>query len=90
MDLLEDDEEVLVDFAKQIGGLLDIVGGPAHAEHLFKLLEQLSAVEEIKVREEVSGQLTVGNRKSQKNIVFCAYQRLRVIDHEDDASFNEG
>ncbi len=61
MELLEDDEEVLVYFAEQIGGLLDLVGGPAHAEHLLKILEQLCAVEEITVREKVSAQVTVGN-----------------------------
>lgn len=61
MDLLEDDEEVLVHFAEQVGGLLDLVGGPTHAEHLLKILEQLCAVEEITVREKVSRFLTVGN-----------------------------
>lgn len=54
MDLLEDDEEVLVHFSEQVGNLLDLVGGPAHAEHILRILERLCVVEEISVREKAT------------------------------------
>ena len=47
MELLEDDEEVLALLSQTLGTILDCVGGPAQAEHLFKVLERLSSIEEI-------------------------------------------
>jgi serine/threonine-protein phosphatase 2A regulatory subunit A len=54
LELLEDDEEVLINLAESLGSLLSCSGGPAHAEHLLRVLEKLCAIEESSVREKVS------------------------------------
>jgi serine/threonine-protein phosphatase 2A regulatory subunit A len=53
-DLLDDDEEILCALAEVLGDCLEHVGGPAHADHLFKVLEKLSCIEEKTVREKVN------------------------------------
>ena len=53
LELLEDDEEVLSALADVLGSCLEYVGGPAHAEHLLRVLERLSNIEEQTVREKV-------------------------------------
>lgn len=45
-ELLDDDEEVLCALAKVLGNCLEYVGGPAQADHIFKVLEKLSNIEE--------------------------------------------
>ena len=54
LELLDDEEEVLFTLAETLGTMLPAVGGPAHAEHIFKTLEKLSQIEESTVREKVS------------------------------------
>ena len=54
LELLDDDEEVLLELAESIGSLLTCCGGPAHAEHLLRVLEKLCGIEESSVREKVS------------------------------------
>jgi serine/threonine-protein phosphatase 2A regulatory subunit A len=54
LELLDDEEEVLMALTETLGGMLDYCGGPAHSEHLFRILEKLFAIEEHSVREKVS------------------------------------
>jgi serine/threonine-protein phosphatase 2A regulatory subunit A len=54
LELLDDDEEVLIVLAESLGSLLTCCGGPAHAEHLLRVLEKLCGIEESSVREKVS------------------------------------
>ncbi len=39
--------------SEALGNMLDIVGGPTHADSILKVLEKICAVEEISVREKV-------------------------------------
>jgi serine/threonine-protein phosphatase 2A regulatory subunit A len=66
LELLEDDEEVLVALSETIGNLLDHVGGPAHAEHILRVLEKLAGIEELAVREKVISVLFVTNCRQPK------------------------
>jgi serine/threonine-protein phosphatase 2A regulatory subunit A len=51
LDLLDDEEEVLLELAKQLqSSFLDYVGGPNFASHLLKPLERLCEIEETTVR----------------------------------------
>jgi len=50
---VDDDDEVLLALAEQLGGFVWLVGGPAHAHVLVPALEALAAVEESTVREKV-------------------------------------
>jgi len=54
LELLEDDEEILSKLAEVLGSCLEYVGGPSQADHLFRVLERLSGIEEVSVREKVS------------------------------------
>ena len=54
MELMDDDEEVLLTLAETLPTLLNVSGGPQHAEHLLKPLEKLCESEETTVREKVS------------------------------------
>lgn len=54
LELLDDDEEVLITLANTLGTLLNCCGGPAHSEHLLRVLEKLCGIEESTVREKVS------------------------------------
>ena len=51
---MDDDEEVLLTLAETLPTLLNVSGGPQHAEHLLKPLEKLCESEETTVREKVS------------------------------------
>jgi serine/threonine-protein phosphatase 2A regulatory subunit A len=48
---LDDDDEVLLELAGQLGNFVSLVGGPAHAATLLSSLESLSTVEESAVRD---------------------------------------
>lgn len=48
---VDDDDEVLLAEAEQLGGFVPFVGGPSHAFILLPLLENLATVEETVVRE---------------------------------------
>lgn len=54
LELLEDDEEVLSQLAQILGNCLEYVGGPSQADHLFRVLERLSGIEEVSVREKAT------------------------------------
>lgn len=51
---VEDDDEVLLVMAEELGGFIDLVGGPAQAVCLMSLLGALATVEETVVREKAS------------------------------------
>jgi hypothetical protein len=44
--LLDDDEEILVQLGETLGGFVSLIGGPAHAFSVLKILESLSCFEE--------------------------------------------
>lgn len=47
----EDEDEILVALSEELGGFVDLVGGPDHASCLLEPLETLVAVEETVVRD---------------------------------------
>ena len=49
----EDEDEILVTLSEELGGFVDLVGGPNHAPCLLEPLEALAAVEETVVRDKV-------------------------------------
>lgn len=53
-DSLDDEDEVLLALADEIGNLAQYIGGPRHAHLLLGPLESLAAVEETLVRDKVS------------------------------------
>ncbi|KAF0759610.1 hypothetical protein AaE_003680, partial [Aphanomyces astaci] len=48
---LDDDDEILLALAQELGEFVDLVGGPLNAYHLLSLLESLVAVDEASVRD---------------------------------------
>ena len=53
MESLDDEDEVLLALADELGGFVDYVGGQTYAHLLLGPLENLAAVEETLVREKV-------------------------------------
>jgi len=54
---VDDDDEVLLVLAEELGNFVDYVGGPSHAHTLLVPLEGLATVEEMTVREKAVGSL---------------------------------
>ena len=52
-DSIDDEDEVLLALADELGNFVSYVGGPAHATSLLLPLEALATVEEAAVREKV-------------------------------------
>lgn len=52
-DSLDDEDEVLLVMAEELGNFVDVVGGPQHAYLLLKPLESLATVDEASVRDMV-------------------------------------
>ncbi len=50
---VDDEDEVLLAIADELGNFTDLVGGPGHAHILFGPLATLAAVEETLVRDKV-------------------------------------
>ena len=50
---VEDEDEVLLALAEELGNLVELVGGPSYAHVLIAPLENLAAVEETVVRDKV-------------------------------------
>jgi serine/threonine-protein phosphatase 2A regulatory subunit A len=50
---IDDEDEVLLALADELGNMVDYVGGPAHAHLLLRPLESLAGVEETVVRDKV-------------------------------------
>lgn len=55
LDSLDDEDEVLLVMAEELGGFVDVVGGPSEAYRLLKPLESLATVDEASVRDMVCG-----------------------------------
>lgn len=53
LDSLDDEDEVLLVMAEELGNFVDVVGGPQHAYLLLKPLESLATVDEASVRDMV-------------------------------------
>lgn len=52
-DATEDEDEVLVALAEELGGFVDVIGGAQHAAILVEPLEVLAGIEETVVRDRV-------------------------------------
>eukprot|EP00966_Prymnesium_polylepis_P290594 6711981-Prymnesium_polylepis.1 len=52
---IDDEDDVLLALADELGGFAEYVGGPPHAATLLTPLETLATVEETVVREKVCG-----------------------------------
>ena len=91
LELLDDEEEVLMALTETLGGMLDYCGGPAHSEHLFRILEKLFAIEEHSVREKVSLRsfIFIGNRKHEENSSpnNCVYLLLESVTARTNGNF---
>jgi len=48
--LLDDDEEILVQLGETLASFVPLIGGPAHAFSVLKILESLSCFEEQAIR----------------------------------------
>lgn len=57
MNMIEDEDDVLLSIAEQVGGFLDFVGGAEHVSCLLELLSLLCSVEETVVREKATESL---------------------------------
>ena len=96
LELLEDDEEVLTKLAEVLGSQLNNVGGPAQADHLFKVLERLCQIEEISVREKVSNLVLpsyhmcvfVGYREHHQSFGRSPHQRLWIFYYGHDSALD--
>jgi len=53
-EFIDDEDDVLLVFAQELGSMVDLVGGPAHAQCLLIPLELLAGVEESAVRDKVT------------------------------------
>ena len=51
---MDDEDEVLLALAEELGKLIDLIGGAEHAHLLLTVLEPLAAVEETVVREKAA------------------------------------
>ena len=76
---MDDDDEVLREFASQLGSLLDAVGGAPHAMTLLVPLEQLASVEDTDVREKASQSIaTLARAVSSDMVVSDVVPLLQV------------
>ena len=53
LEFADDEDEVLLALAEELGGFVEYVGGPAYAHLLLPPLEMLAAMEETVVRDKV-------------------------------------
>lgn len=76
----QDDDEVLVVLAEEIGKLVPYVGGPAHAHCLISLLEELAKTEETVVRDEaVKSMNKIGEDLSEQQMSETFMPALKVL-----------
>lgn len=76
----QDDDEVLVVLAEEIGKLVPYVGGPAHAHCLISLLEELAKTEETVVRDEaVKSMNKIGEDLSEQQMSETFIPALKVL-----------
>lgn len=73
----EDEDEVLVALAEELGGFVDLVGGTQYASILVEPLEVLAGVEETVVRDRVRNACLSKGRTDEKPIdSLCFDTRL--------------
>lgn len=83
-DSLDDDDEVLLVMAEQLGSFVKQVGGPNHAASLLVPLEALATVEESAVREKaVQGMIAVAKEMSDASIQENFLSLLNSLAHKD-------
>lgn len=68
-DSLDDEDEVLLALAGELGGLLPLVGGPEYGSVLLPLLEQLASMEETVVRDKaVQSLINIAEQMGDQNM----------------------
>lgn len=83
-ELIDDDDEVLIALAEQLGSGVTWVGGPPYAHTLFGPLEELCNVEEISVREKAVDALReLAKHMSSENIVRHLYALINRLAAHD-------
>ncbi|EEC44256.1 predicted protein [Phaeodactylum tricornutum CCAP 1055/1] len=71
-DAVDDEDEVLLAMAQALGRMIDLVGGPTHAESLFLPLELLLSVEETTVRQAAAeSTLFIASQLSESDYQSC-------------------
>jgi serine/threonine-protein phosphatase 2A regulatory subunit A len=75
----DDDEEVLLAMAEELGKFVQYVGGPTYAYTLLPPLEQLCSVEETVVRDKaVESLCSVGNVLPDKDVETYLFPLMKV------------
>jgi serine/threonine-protein phosphatase 2A regulatory subunit A len=83
-DSLDDDDEVLLVMAEQLGSFVKQVGGPNHAASLLVPLESLATVEESAVREKaVQSMVAVAKEMSDASIQDSFLSLLKTLSSKD-------
>ena len=72
---IDDEDDVLLALAEELGNFIEYVGGPAHATSLLTPLETLAAVDEADVREKARALATCAPERARDGHVMV---RLRV------------
>eukprot|EP00002_Diphylleia_rotans_P005613 TRINITY_DN1478_c0_g1_i3.p1 TRINITY_DN1478_c0_g1~~TRINITY_DN1478_c0_g1_i3.p1 ORF type:complete len:578 (-),score=107.76 TRINITY_DN1478_c0_g1_i3:868-2601(-) len=81
---IDDDDEVLLALAEELGNFVDYVGGPDHAHILIQPLESLAMIEETVVREKAVDSLTkVIEQMSSDGVVDYVVPMLRKLSSAD-------
>ena len=64
--------------------MLDVVGGPQFADHLFRLLERLCLIEETVVRDKATSSLkSLFNKVNLKDYMNAIMQMIDRLTHSD-------
>lgn len=80
----DDEDEVLLAMAEELGKFVPYVGGPNHAHTLLQPLEQLSQVEETVVRDKaVESLCKVGEQLPNTSIAEHFVPLIKVSEHLD-------
>jgi serine/threonine-protein phosphatase 2A regulatory subunit A len=75
----DDEDEVLLAMAEELGKFVPYVGGPAYAHHLLPALENLSQVEETVVRDKAIESLCkVGEQMREKAVLEYLVPLIKV------------
>lgn len=93
LESMDDEDEVLLALAEEIGRLVDYVGGKSFAHVLISPLEKLAAVEETVVREKASFfrdmvdlfRFLLSSRHSTLQILQVSYSGVELNEHIDQA-----
>ena len=72
LDSIDDEDEVLLVLAEELGNFTPLVGGPKFATCLISLLENLCNVDEIAVRDKVA-------LYSEKILIFLSKNFMQIL-----------